>query len=151
MDIRTEKVLSYIRRAAVVAENSPDLETKVGAVLISKKTGSVISEGYNGFARKTRDDLLPKTRPDKYKFVIHAEANLIYNAARNSVGTDECFTVQTHSPCVHCARALYQCGITTVYYKEYYKGTDEVQDLGDLKLIYTAFDQYTRVDITPAT
>ncbi len=107
-DIRCTKILSYLRRAEVAAENSPDAETKVGAVLISYKTGSVISEGYNGFVRGADDDTIPKTRPDKYEYVIHSEANLICNAARNGVRTDDCFVVQTHSPCVQCARLLYQ-------------------------------------------
>lgn len=148
-ELKIEKVLSYIRRAEVVAENSPDAETKVGSVLISKKTGSVISEGFNGFVRGTNDELLPKTRPEKYKYVIHAEANLVCNAARNGVTTDDCFIVQTHSPCVHCARLLFQCGITTVYYKNYYPGTDEVKQLGDLQLKYTSFDKYTKIEIDP--
>lgn len=148
-EIKPEKILSYIRRAEVVAENSPDAETKVGAVLISQRTGSVISEGFNGFVRGTNDLALPKTRPEKYKFIIHAEVNLALNAARNGVMTDECFVVQTHSPCVQCARVLFQCGVTTVYYKEYYRGTDEVKQLGDLQLKYTAHDKYTRIEIEP--
>jgi len=147
---KSEKVLSYIRRAEVVAENSPDADTKVGSVLISKKTGSVISEGYNGFVRGAQDDRIPKTRPEKYEYVIHAETNLICNAARNGVTTDDCFIVQTHSPCVHCARLLYQSGITVIYYKEFYRGTKDVERLGDLQLKYTAYDKYTKIEIEPA-
>lgn len=148
-EVKTEKVLSYLRRAEVVAQSSPDAETKVGSVLISKKTGSVISEGYNGFVRGAPDAQLPKTRPGKYEFVIHAETNLVCNAARNGVNTDDCFIVQTHSPCVQCARLLYQCGITTVYFKEFYRGTHDIQRLGDLQLKYTTFDKYTKIEIEP--
>jgi len=148
-ELKDSKILSYIRRAEVTAESSPDAETKVGSVLISKKTGSVISEGYNGFVRGTNDEVLPKTRPAKYEYVIHAETNLICNAARNGVVTDDCFVVQTHSPCVQCARLLYQSGITTVYFKNYYPGTDEVQRLGDLQLKYTSFEKYTKIEIEP--
>lgn len=148
-ELKPEKVLSYIRRAEVVADNSPDAETKVGSVLISKKTGSVISEGYNGFVRGAKDEVIPKTRPEKYEYVIHAETNLICNAARNGVTTDDCFIVQTHSPCVQCARLLYQSGITTVYFKDYYRGTDEVTRLGDLQLKYTSFEKYTKIEIEP--
>lgn len=149
-ELKPEKVLSYIRRAEVVADNSPDADTKVGSVLISKKTGSVISEGYNGFVRGAKDEIIPKTRPEKYEYVIHAETNLICNAARNGVTTDDCFIVQTHSPCVHCARLLYQSGITTVYFKEYYRGTADVARLGDLELKYTKFGEYTKIEIEPA-
>lgn len=148
-DIKPEKVLSYIRRAEIVAENSPDAETQVGSILVSKKTGSVISEGYNGFVRGTNDAALPKIRPAKYEYVIHAESNLICNAARNGITTDDCFIVQTHSPCVSCARLLFQAGVTTVFYKNYYKGTDEVKRLGDLQLKYTYFEKYTMIEIEP--
>jgi len=149
MELKEKKVLSFIRRAEVVASNSPDQETKVGAVLVSKKTGSVVSEGYNGFVRGARDSAIPKKRPHKYEFMIHAEANLICNAARNGVSTDDCFVVQTHSPCVHCARLLHQCGIDTVFYKNYHPGSNAIKTLGDLELQYTSYGKYTRILIRP--
>ncbi len=151
MEIKDHKILSYLRRAYCIAENSPDAERKVGSVLISKSTGSVISEGYNGFIRGANDSALPKTRPEKYDFIIHAEENLICNAARNGIRTDNCFIVQTLSPCVNCARRLFQSGIDTVYYKDYYPGTDQVKSLGDLKFEYTDFGSYTRIVISPNT
>lgn len=147
--MKEQKLQLFIKRALVVSENSPDEETQVGSILVSKSTGSVISEGFNGFVRDTNDDVLPKTRPDKYEYVIHAEQNLIYNAARNGVRTDNCFVVQTHSPCVHCARALYQSGIDTVYFKNYYPGTDRIEELGDLTLEYTEFSEVTMIKIKP--
>lgn len=150
MEPKDRKILSYIRRAEAAAEDSPDAQTKVGSVLISKKTGSVVSEGFNGFVRGANDMALPKTSPEKHEYIIHAETNLICNASRNGVTTDDCFVVQTHSPCVHCARLLYQCGIKTVYFKEYHKRTDEVKRLGDLELKYTPFDKYTKIEIGPA-
>lgn len=149
-EIKPEKVLNLIAMAEIAASASPDAETKVGSILVSKKTGSVVSTGFNGFVRGANDDVIPKTRPEKYEYVIHAESNLICNAARNGVTTDDCFIVQTHSPCVHCARLLYQCGITTVFYKEFYRGTEEVKRLGDLQLKYTSFDKYTKIEIEPA-
>lgn len=148
-EISEKKILSYLRRAEVISENSPDAETKVGSVLVSKSTHSVISEGYNGFVRGADDDNIPKTRPDKYEYVIHAESNLICNAARNGVRTNDCFVVQTISPCVHCARLLYQSGIDTVYYKDWYRGTDKVKELGDLILKFTYYDRYTKIVIKP--
>ena len=149
MNLSEEKILSYLKRAEVIAQNSPDEETKVGSVLVSKKTLSVISEGYNGFVRGTDDDKIPKTRPEKYEYVIHAEANLITNAARNGVRTDDCFVVQTISPCVHCARLLYQAGIDTVFYGGWYRGTDKVKELGDLTLEFTKYENCTKIRIKP--
>jgi dCMP deaminase len=149
--MKEHKVLSYLKRAEVVAENSPDEETKVGSILISKSTGSVISEGYNGFVRGADDHRIPKTRPAKYEFVIHAEDNLISNAARNGVRTDNCVAVQTHSPCPQCARRLYQAGIDTVYFKTYYPGTDRIKALGDLILEFTPEGLYTKMVMRPNT
>ena len=148
-EVKEAKILNLIAMAEIAASASPDADTKVGSILVSQKTGSIVSTGFNGFARGVNDDAIPKTRPEKYQYVIHAESNLICNAARNGVTTDDCFIVQTHSPCVHCARLLYQCGITTVYYKEFYRGTEEVKRLGDLQLKYTAFDKYTKIVIEP--
>ena len=150
LDISEKKIFSYLRRAKVVAENSPDHETKVGSILISKKTFSVISEGYNGFIRGANDVLLPKTRPDKYEYMIHAEENLICNAVRNGVSMDDCFVVQTISPCIRCARLLYQSGIDTIFYEKYYYGTDKVKDLGDLTFDYKIFEKFTKIQITPS-
>lgn len=147
--MKQNKLQLYIKRALVTAESSPDVETQVGSILVSKSTGSVISEGYNGFVRGANDNALPKTRPSKYDFVIHAEQNLIYNAARNGVRTDECFLVSTHSPCVHCARAIYQAGIDTVFFKNYYPGTDQIKNLGDLVLEYTPMEEFTKIVISP--
>lgn len=144
-----KKLASYIRRAQVVAENSPDAETKVGSILVSKTTGSVISEGYNGFVRGANDDKLPKIRPAKYEFIIHAEENLICNAARNGVRTEDCFIVQTISPCVNCARRLYQAGVSIVYYKEWYTGSDKVAELGDLKFFHEIIGPYHKITISP--
>lgn len=156
--VRSEKkALSYLRRAVVVAENSPDAETKVGSVLISRKTGSVVSEGYNGFVRGGPDHRIPKTRPEKHDFVIHAEENLICNAARNGVTTDDCFIVQTHSPCIRCARLLYQAGITEVYYHVLYKTTKDMEVLKDLsfqikkiEMTDKDFPVYYRMTIEPS-
>lgn len=147
--VKDKKILSYIARAKVVAQNSPDEETKVGAVLVSKSTQSVISEGYNGFIRGADDEKLPKKRPEKYEYVVHAEQNLICNAARNGVRTDDCFIVQTISPCITCARLLYQAGIDTVYFEGWYKGSDKIKELGDLKLEFTKFDKYTKIELKP--
>ncbi len=149
-EIKSAKIMNLIAMAEVAASASPDVDTKVGSILVSKKTGSVVSTGFNGFVRGAPDERIPKTRPDKYEYVIHAETNLLCNAARNGVTTDDCFVVQTHSPCVHCARLLYQSGVTTIYYKEFYRGTKDVERLGDLQLKYTSFDKYTKIEIEPS-
>ena len=142
MELKGDKIKRYIRRAEIAAESSPDLETKVGAILVSSKTQSVVSEGYNGFIRGAKDDVLPRTRPDKHKFIIHAEANLLANAARNGVSTSDCFVVQTISPCINCARLLFQAGIKEIYFKEWYGSDLGKLEIGDLKTLVLSMDGY---------
>lgn len=118
--MKVKKLHSYHRMAQAVSEDSPDAQTKVGALLIHGVTGAVLGSGYNGFIRGAPDDKLPKTRPDKYPYMVHAEANLLVNCCRHGVSTDECFLYCTLSPCVNCLRLIYQAGISKVYFKDVY-------------------------------
>lgn len=137
MEITIKKLNSYHNRALAVAADSPDEQTKVGALLIHSTSGAVIGSGYNGFIRKGPDQDLPKTRPDKYKYIIHAETNLLYNCCRHGIVTEKCFVYCTLSPCVNCLRALYQAGIKEVYFKEKYRDFEENCNMKDLDLNVT--------------
>lgn len=130
--INVAKLDYYYGRALETAENSHDSETKVGAILINNESGAVIAEGYNGFVRNAPDDKLPTTRPDKYPYMIHAEQNLICNAVRNGIRTENCTLFCTLSPCKTCIRLLYQAGITTIYFKDVYGDLEYSKNMGDL-------------------
>jgi dCMP deaminase len=91
--------------------------TKVGAVIIPKNSDIPII-GWNGFPRKFKD--LPERynfRETKYKYVVHAEMNAIYNSARNSINILDSTLYTTCFPCNECAKAIAQSGISKVYYK----------------------------------
>lgn len=147
--MKYEKILNYHKQAATIAEMSPDAETQVGALLIHSKTGAVISQGFNGFVRKAPDHKLPKTRPDKYIYMVHAETNLIYNCARHGISTDECFVYSTLSPCINCCRALYQCGIKTVIFKDKYRDFDKQSEMQDLTWTLTSVGEFTIMELKP--
>lgn len=147
--MKIEKVRNYHKQAKAIAEMSPDAETQVGAILIHSKTGAVISQGFNGFVRKGSDKALPNKRPDKYPYMVHAEANLIYNCARHGISMDECFVFCTLSPCVGCCRSLYQCGITKVIFKEKYRDFDAQFAMLDLELIVTPLEEFFVMEIKP--
>ena len=149
MILNLSKLDSYYRRAKVVSEDSPDQQTQVGSILINKKSGAVIASGYNGFIRGADDDNLPKVRPHKHKYIVHSEQNLIYNCARHGISTDDCAIFVTISPCQNCTRALYQCGITTVYFKNKYKDFDDQINLGDLIVDIKEIGEYTRLELRP--
>lgn len=133
-ELPTKKLIHLHNRAVVIAAQSHDIHTQVAALLINSQTLSVISDGYNGFIREAPDALLPTNRPDKYNFLIHAEENLICNAIRNGVKTDNCFVYVTISPCIHCLRLMWQAGIKDFYFKEKYKDFDQATSMLDLKV-----------------
>jgi len=76
------KLDSLMREALEVASRSKDEETKVGAILVAKDDMATIATGYNGFVRNANDHILPKTRPEKYNYMRHAEENIITHCAR---------------------------------------------------------------------
>lgn len=65
--------------------------------------------------------------------VLHAESNAIAKLARsNNSGLDADIFI-THSPCIECAKLIYQSGIRNVFYRENYRdntGIDFLQKSG---------------------
>ena len=105
----------YLRLAKEVSTWSKDPSTRVGAVAIGSK-GQVLAQGYNGFPRGIRDSKSRLTnREEKYKFVVHAEMNCIFNATYNGVSLDGATIYVTGLPvCSECAKGLIQVGIKKV-------------------------------------
>jgi dCMP deaminase len=120
--------------AEVISQRSHDAQTKVGAVLVSNSSGAIMATGYNGFVRGAKDGLLPNTRPEKYEYILHAEDNLIANAARHGISMDNCMLVCTMSPCKHCMRMLVNCGITKVVARELYSDFNDILAMQDIKV-----------------
>jgi dCMP deaminase len=133
--MRPSKIENYMEIAEVIAKRSHDAETKVGAVLINNKSGAIMSTGYNGFVRGAHDDILPNTRPDKYEYILHAEDNLIANAARHGISTENCTLVCTLSPCKHCMRMLVNCGVTEIVAKQLYKDFNDILVMKDINVV----------------
>lgn len=148
--ISLKKIDSYHGRAIAAASQSHDAQTKVGALLINNKTLSVMAEGYNGFVRGANDSIIPNTRPEKYQYMIHAEANLICNAVRSGVQTDEAILYCTLSPCVKCLRLLWQAGISCIYFKEKYTDFNESINMLDLKIEVDEYGEYYKMQVTSA-
>lgn len=145
------KLDNYYKQALVIAEQSPDEQTKVGALLVNSKTGAVLGSGFNGFVRGACDSKLPKTRPDKYPYMVHAETNMLFNCIRHGITTDNCFVFCTMSPCINCCRALYQSGIDTVVFKDTYRDFYSQNDMLDLKLDISIISGYNIMKISPRT
>ena len=101
--------------AKEAASWSKDPSTKIGAVCIGSK-GQVLSTGYNGFPRGIDDSLNRYyDRELKYKMVVHAEMNAIFNATYNGVSLDGS-TMYVHGlpVCSDCAKGIIQVGVKRI-------------------------------------
>ena len=113
MDIKWDE--RFMDLAAEVAKWSKDPSAQVGAIVVGINN-EILSTGYNGPPRGVNDDLPERwERPAKYNFIAHAEANAVYNAARNGVALEGC-TMYIHAlpPCCGCAQAIIQSGIKRI-------------------------------------
>ena len=112
MDKHDEK---YLDLARFFAGWSKDPSTGVGAVAIGAR-GQVLAQGYNGFPRGVIESgSRLENREVKYRYVVHAEMNCIYNAGYNGAKLDGS-TLYVHGlpVCNECAKGIIQVGITRV-------------------------------------
>ena len=104
----------FMEMAYHVASRSKDPDTNVGAVIIGSGH-EILTTGYNSLPRGLRDDVPERMeRPAKYQWFEHAERNSIYNAARVGARLVGGIMYITGMPCIDCARAIQQVGITEV-------------------------------------
>lgn len=121
--------IAFSKVAQIFADLSYANKLKVGAIMV--KDNRIISIGYNGtpsgWDNECEDivgydhDGTPilKTKPE----VLHAEINCIAKLAKsNESGADATMFI-THSPCIECAKAIKQAGITLVYYQHEFKNS----------------------------
>jgi len=148
---------AYMDTAARFAELSHARRLKVGAIVV--KDDRIISIGYNGMpadwennceykdydlSRDYDGNYFPdsekeyplqdehcryrlKTRPE----VLHAETNAIAKLARSGESGLDSDLFVTHSPCLDCAKLIYQSGIRRVWYRDSYRDS---AGIGFLKL-----------------
>lgn len=104
--------IRFLKLAEHVGSWSKDRSTKLGCVIVGSHK-EVRAIGFNGFPRGADDDSDARhVRPAKYKWTEHAERNAIYNAARIGVSLIGCTLYVSWFPCMDCARAIVQSGIT---------------------------------------
>lgn len=106
----------YLDLAKHISSWSKDPSTKIGAVAVGEK-GQILAQGYNGFPRGVEDtEHRLNNREEKYKFVVHAEQNCIYNATLNGVSLDGADLYVYGLPvCSECAKGVIQVGIKRVF------------------------------------
>lgn len=131
-----QKMIEYYSAVAKrTAELSYAEKKKVGAIVV--KDDRIISIGYNGMPAgwdnqceewinvpdfvQHPDDVRVYGKPITREEVLHAESNAIAKLAKSSESGEGATMFVTHTPCMECAKLIYQAGIDTVYYSEEYK------------------------------
>ena len=78
-----------------------------------------------------------KTKPE----VLHAETNAISKLAKSTESGDGAAIFITHSPCLDCAKLIYQSGINSVFYRNSYRSNDGVDFLKKSGVIVEKLDE----------
>ena len=130
-----------MKTAKIFAGLSSARRRHVGAIIV--KDDRIISIGYNGMPsgwdNNCEDEVMDsysgfegaihnvrlKTKPE----VLHAESNAIAKLAKSTESGDGASMFITCSPCIECAKMIYQSGIKEVFYGEEYKSDDGLKFL----------------------
>jgi dCMP deaminase len=113
---------AYMQTAQTFAELSSARRLHVGAIVV--KDDRIISIGYNGMPAgwsNVCEDVTEEGTLKTKAEVVHAETNAIAKLARSNESGDGASLFVTHSPCMECAKLIYQAGIKKVYYGKDYR------------------------------
>lgn len=124
----------YMDVAERTSQLSSAIRLKVGAVIV--KENRILSYGYNGMPsgwdNVCEDQIYVddfhvelKTKPE----VLHAETNAVAKVSSSNESSKDATMFCTHAPCIHCAKIIYQSGITNLYYRDTYRETDGLEFL----------------------
>lgn len=118
----------FMRITYLVRERSTCLRRKVGCVLVKDKR--ILATGYNGAPAGVphcletgclREQLgIPSGQRHEICRGIHAEQNVIVQAAVYGISISGAEVYCTTHPCTQCSKMLINCGIKKIYYCESY-------------------------------
>jgi dCMP deaminase len=66
-----------------------------------------------------------KTKPE----VLHAEMNSLMKLAKSPESGKGASLFTTHSPCLECAKGIYQAGISEVFFRDHFRSDDGIKFL----------------------
>lgn len=104
----------YFNLVKVIAEKSKDPNTKVGCLIVDPTSHRILATGYNGFPAGIPETIERWTRPVKYDYVVHAEANAIASAARFGIQLQGSTIFVSLFPCIECTKLIVSAGIKEV-------------------------------------
>ncbi len=112
----------------LVAERSTCLRRKVGAILVREKR--ILATGYNGAPEGLEHCLdigclrerlrIPSGQRHELCRALHAEQNVLIQAARYGTAVAGSELYCTNLPCIICTKMLINAGVHTIYYSEGY-------------------------------
>jgi dCMP deaminase len=118
----------FMRIACLVAERSTCLRRSVGAVAVRDRR--ILASGYNGAPSNLahchevgclREKLgVPSGQRHEICRGLHAEQNIIIQAASHGVSIQGAVIYCTTQPCLICSKMLINCGVAGIYYREGY-------------------------------
>ena len=118
----------FLKIASVVAERSTCRRHNMGAIAVRDK--HILTTGYNGAPAGLKDCLelgclrdelgIPSGTRQEICRAIHAEQNVIIQAALHGISLEGATIYCTHTPCVLCAKMLVNARIKRfVSFREY--------------------------------
>ena len=137
-------IKAYMDVAERFSQLSHAQRLKVGAIVV--KDDRIISIGYNGMPSgwdNCCEDEVENTfqSPDGAAFttkslktkpqVLHAESNAITKLAKSTESGRDGIMFCTHSPCIECAKLIFQSGISKVIYNNDYRSDEGINFLKD--------------------
>lgn len=118
----------FMEITRLVATRSTCLRRKVGALMVRDKR--ILATGYNGVPRGLKHCLeigclrekmgIPSGQRHELCRGIHAEQNVIIQAATSGVNIEGSELYLTHSPCSLCVKMILNASIRRIYYLEGY-------------------------------
>ena len=103
-------ITELMRLAQEAARKSPNRVRKVGAVLAVAGGAHIMR--CNDFPDGVRDLEERHEGDGRFVWMEHAERNAIYDAAKLGAATKSATLATTFFPCIDCARAIVQAGIS---------------------------------------
>jgi len=132
----------------LVATRSTCLRRKVGAVLVKDKR--IIATGYNGAPTGTRHckdvgclrEKLKVKSGERHELCrgLHAEQNVIIQAAHYGAVTKGTTLYSTHMPCIICSKMLINAGVEKIFFLDGYPDglADEILSEANIELVRLA-------------
>mgnify|MGYP003332754838 CR=1 FL=1 len=122
-----EKFITYYMNIAEeTAKLSSAIRLKAGCIAV--KDNRILSIGYNGTVSgwsNVCEEVIDGNLITKQE-VLHAEMNCLMKLCQSHESSLGATLFITHSPCIHCSKAIYQAGIKRVIYKHDYRLPDGI-------------------------